>query len=548
MTTDAKGSPPDPSDPADPLQQMRRLQERNAELERQVQALERAEQARLKSERFTEDVFESIQDGISVLDPDLTIRHVNSKMKQWYAENLPLEGRKCFRCYHNADEPCDPCPTVRALSSGRPEFDVVPGLEGSEVEWVELFSYPIKDRETGQTTGVVEFVRDITEKRRLEQQLQQAQRLEAVGTLAGGVAHDFNNLLMGIQGRASLMLASAEEDHPFRDQLLGIEEHVASASELTRQLLGFARAGKYQVRPLDLNQVVQRCAGMFGRTRKEIKLHFDLADGLPAVEMDGGQIEQVLLNLLLNAWQAMKGGGSVHLATGLVRLDGDEPWSQGLPAGSYIRLSVTDTGPGIPADVQPRIFDPFFTTRGSGRGAGLGLASAYGIVHNHNGAITVHSDPGQGASFLIHLPVSDRPAGPRRTGRARAPVTGRASGTVLLVDDEAFVLDIGRRMLERLGFTVLCANTGEQALRIYREQRDRIDLVVLDMIMPQMSGGEVFDRLKELDPEVQVMLSSGYSIDGEAAQILARGVLGFLQKPFKLQQLREKLQELLDRD
>ncbi len=398
---------------------------------------------------------------------------------------------------------------------------------------------------------LVGIARDITalraaeaDKQRLEIQLRQAQKMEAVGTLAGGIAHDFNNLLTGIHGRNSLMLNETPEGHPFHEHLRGVETYVRKASELTRQLLDFARGGKCETRPLNLNEVLLQSLSLFGRTHKELDIQTRCQKKIWTVEADPGQFEQVLLNLFLNAWQAMPGGGRMCVETENVVLDAAAVMPYGLSAGHYVRVSVIDSGVGMDAAVRERIFDPFFTTKQRAHGTGLGLASAYRIVKNHGGFIGVESEQGRGSRFIIHLPASSKTPCPARCAPEAAVRTG--SETILLVDDESMILDVGREMLKRLGYEVLTAPDGEAALTLYREHGSRIDLVILDMIMPGMSGGELFKRLKTADPSVRVLLSSGYSISGQASQIIAQGCRGFIQKPFSLQHLSQKIRSVLD--
>jgi CheY-like chemotaxis protein len=368
--------------------------------------------------------------------------------------------------------------------------------------------------------------------------------MEAIGTLAGGIAHDFNNLLMGIQGRASLMLADADPAGPFFEHLKSIEDYVRSASQLTKQLLGFAQGGRYEVKVTDLNELVDRSAGLFGRTRREISIHRRYQDDLWKVEVDRGQIEQVLINLFVNAWQAMPRGGELYLETENAVLDDDAAQPYGVKVGRYARVAVTDTGVGMDEATKRRVFDPFFTTKATGRGSGLGLASAYGIVRNHGGMITADSEEGRGSTFAVYLPATDKPL---PEDRQETEGASEGEGTILLVDDEEMILDVGRLMLERLGYDVLVSGSGAEAVETYRANAGRIRAVILDMVMPRISGGETFEQLRAIDPGVKVLLSSGYSIDGEARKILARGCDGFIQKPFGCADLSTKLKEILDR-
>jgi len=394
------------------------------------------------------------------------------------------------------------------------------------------------------------ILRDVTERKlaeenrkRLEAHIQVAQRLESLGTLAGGIAHDFNNILMGIQGRISLMLIHIDESYHHFEHLKVIEEYIQHAADLTKQLLGLGRGGKYEVKPVNINDIVLKTSEMFGRTKKEIIIHSTYQENIWNVEADRRQIEQVLLNIYVNAWQAMPGGGEIFLETKNVVMDEQECISRQIDPGRYVRISVKDIGVGMDDATRLRIFDPFFTTKEMGRGTGLGLASAYGIIKNHGGFIDVRSEKGRGTTFDIYLQVTDRAAADEKE---HYPGIQKGSETVLLVDDEEMITEIVKKLLESLGYTVLPARNGLEAIETYQEHLESIDIVILDMIMPGMSGGETFDRLKEINPDIRVILSSGYSMDGQAKDILERGCHGFIQKPIKVADLSQKLREVLD--
>ncbi len=384
---------------------------------------------------------------------------------------------------------------------------------------------------------------DITERNRLERQLQQAQKMEAIGTLAGGVTHDFNNILMGIQGRVSLMSTELSPSHPYLEHLNAIEEYIQSATDLTKQLLGLARGGKYEVKPIDINDLVSRSVAMFGRTKKEIRIHTKLQKPQPIVAVDRKQIEQVLLNLYVNAWQAMPDGGELYLETKTVLLDDEFCKPYHVKPGRYAKVAVTDTGIGMDDVTRQRIFDPFFTTKEKSRGTGLGLASAYGMIKNHGGIITVYSERGQGATFNVYLQISEEEM---HQEVATEWEMVRGSETILFVDDEDMIIDVGQAMLEKLGYRVVVSRDGLDAVKKVANIGNEIDLVILDLIMPGMDGGETFNRIREIKPEIPVMLSSGYSVNGQATKIMQRGCNGFIQKPFNLSELSQKVREVLD--
>jgi PAS domain S-box-containing protein len=396
----------------------------------------------------------------------------------------------------------------------------------------------------GNPIGILVILRDISEKKRLEAQLQYIERMEAVGTLAGGIAHDFNNLMMGMLGNISLILYDIGTESPHYEKLKNIEKLIQSGSKLTSQLLGYARKGKYEVRPTSLNQLVKESSVTFGRTRKEIVIYRELAEDLSSVMADEAQIQQVLMNLFINAADAMPGGGDLFLKTMNVTHEdiGDKPYKP--KSGDYILLKVKDTGMGMDQKTMVRIFEPFFTTKELGRGSGLGLASAYGIIKGHGGYIDVESKKGQGATFNIYFPASEKSI--RKTSEISERIM-KGNETILLVDDEALVIDVGVQLLGKLGYTVIEAKSGRDAIRIFKEQNHTIDMLILDMVMPNMGGGEVFDQIKRIDPKVKVLLSSGYSVNGQATEILKRGCEGFIQKPFNMEDLSKKIREVLNR-
>lgn len=402
----------------------------------------------------------------------------------------------------------------------------------------------------GKFIGTRGIFRDLTERKRMEREkaelqerLLHAQKMEAIGTLAGGIAHDFNNILMAIMGSTSLMLFSKNRNDPEYEYLKNIERMVKRGANLTKQLLGFARRGKYEVEPTDINELIEKTSQIFAETKKEITIHRKLAPDLPPIEANAGQIEQVLMNIFVNAWQAMPGGGEIYIETKKEKLGIVTSQVYGVRPGTYIRCSITDTGEGMDKETQKRIFEPFFSTKEREKGTGLGLAMAYGIVRNHGGAIEVESEKGAGATFHIYLPISER-AITREREREKMLVGG--SETILLVDDEQQVIDVQRELLERLGYRVFVARSGAEAIKIYLEQKDSIDLVVLDLIMPGMDGGETFEELKQIDPEIRAILVSGYAEDDRTKEVISQGISGFIQKPYTPQLFCQEIRKVLD--
>ena len=511
---------------------------------RDISRQRQVEKALIKSENFLEDVIESVQDGISVLDRDLTVRHANSVMHAWYGKAGPIIGRKCYHCYHARETSCNPCPSIRAMQTGHKEHDIVPGLPGSPAEWLEICSHPIKDRKTGEVTGIVEFVRDITALKRLEKQLLQSQKMEALGTLAGGIAHDYNNMLMGIQGNLSLVLMELKNQPELYKRLQNIANYVQGGVNLTQQLLSLAKGGNFKVKAADINRIVHDTAKIFGRTKKQINFHLPQHDIVRSVEIDAAQIEQVFLNLFINAGQAMPEGGTIDIDISDACLDNVFVEAYHVMPGNFVKVSVRDTGTGMDAATKERVFDPFFTTKASRSGTGLGLSSVFNIVKNHGGFITVHSKIGMGSTFTVYLPASEKIP---ESSPACNPGVIRGQGTILMVDDEPMILDVGRQMLEQLGYDVLSAGSGGEALALYRQHGPDIQMVILDMIMPELSGIETYRQLKRLDPHVNVLLSSGYSVNGDAQRLLDMGCKGFIQKPFSLNALSHVIHDIIHR-
>ena len=496
------------------------------------------------------ELLENVDDAVYILDLEGNVLEANEAAYSWLgytpkqffelniADIIPREDARSIIDQLGKD-----------IQDGRPRKIIVETSHtktDGELIPVEIHSRAISYR---SRNVILNAVRDITlrieaekEKKLLQGQLLHSQKMEAIGTLAGGIAHDFNNLLMGIQGYISLMRLQTNPDDPNGEYIQGIENAVRNAANLTNQLLGFARKGKYALKQTCMNDLVINSTKMFTRTRKEIVTHKQLQDNIWSVRVDPGQIEQVLINLYLNAWHAMPQGGDLCIQTENVYLSDHYCKPFEVPGGNYVKVSVTDTGVGIDEEIIERIFEPFFTTKDVGKGTGLGLASAYGIIKNHNGIIRVYSEKDHGTTFNIYLPSSD----------LEDPVDAEVNSellkgkeTILLVDDEEGTILVEKLMLEELGYTVFPARSGKQAIELYNENKADFDLVALDMIMPEMSGKDTYDELKKINPNVRVLLVSGYSLNKQIEELMGLGCKGYIQKPFDIVQLSQKIREVL---
>jgi PAS domain S-box-containing protein len=412
------------------------------------------------------------------------------------------------------------------------------------VRWFAWSSRSIRDA-TGGVVAIVGTGRDVTERRALEEQLRQAEKLQAIGQIAGGVAHDFNNQLTGILGNASL-LAESLQDRPELAALAGeIREGAMRSARLTSQLLAFARKGAVQAVPIDLHQVIADVQTLLRRAiDKRIVLRAELGARLATVIGDPAQLNNALLNLALNARDAMPEGGELRFATRTVELSPSRRAALQLEPGAepLVELSVGDTGTGMDAATRARIFEPFFTTKPQGKGVGLGLPAVYGTVKAHRGAIDLRSEPGKGTTFTVWLPavLARAPGAPEKPAE---PARRRAR--VLVIDDEPLVRSSAERMLRSLGHEVISAGLGAEGLALFERERARLDLVILDMVMPDLSGPEVFSRILAVDPAARVILSSGNALDGVEREVL-RGRRGWaLQKPYTPDDLSRVIREAL---
>ncbi len=395
----------------------------------------------------------------------------------------------------------------------------------------------------GRIIGIIGMAKDVTTERRLQSQLTQSQKMQAVGTLAGGLAHDFNNLLMGMQANISLMRKEIGSNTALLEKLNRIDDQIHNGVTLTRQLLGYAHKSKHGIAPLELNPLIEDALYVVQRANKNIIIENHFPHKPVHINADKGQIELVLLNLFLNAADAMPEGGKLRVDSRLIsNADLLQRWPQVAPH-PYLEITITDTGVGMDDDTRARIFEPFFTTKERGQGTGLGLASVYGTVQSHDGYIQVDSQPGKGATFRLLFPALSHVDQSRC--REEPPLALAAGGAkILLVEDEALILNYCREMIQSLGHQVLTANCGRQAVEIYTDHIDDIDLVVLDMIMPDMDGWQTFNSLKALNSQVRVIVTSGYADDGRIEAILSEGRNGSLIKPYTISELGHAIDSL----
>lgn len=507
-----------------------------------ITARVQSEEALKVSHRRFLTVLESLDATIYVADmKTYEVLFMNNLMIETYGGNFV--GEKCWQVFRGESAPCSVCTNDRLVDEDGKSTGVLAWQTQNPQTGKWYMNY---DRAIEWTDGRIarlQIAMDITENKKMEDALLRAQKMEAVGTLASGIAHDFNNLLMGIQGHASLIEVDLDSSHPLAVHASAINKYIKSAASLTGQLLGLVRGGKYEVKPVNVTELLKTSSAMFGRTHKEIRVRTGTIAVPLVVEADRQQIEQVFLNIFVNALQAMPGGGEIFLDTQTVDLDEDISRTYQVTPGMYVKIAITDTGTGIEEAVREKIFDPFFTTKEKSRGTGLGLASAYGIIKNHGGTITVYSEVGRGSTFNIYLPLSGAEA--ELEASREAPLSG-GDETVLLVDDEEMITEVGKALLVRLGYRVILAAGGQDAIAQVTEKHAEIDLVILDLVMPGLDGGATFDRIRQIAPTMPVILSSGYSINGQAAEILSRGCEGFIQKPFDIKELSQKIRAVLN--
>jgi PAS domain S-box-containing protein len=513
-----------------------------------------SERALAESEAMMRSILDAVDEGFMVIDRKYQILAANRAFCDMvHLREDQVVGRLCHAVTHRGARPCfesvEACPVGRTFETGKVQaaFHSHQDISGAR-QYLELKSYPIFDA-SGTVTSAIETLNDVTEKRKLQEQLIQSQKMESVARLAGGVAHDFNNMLGVIIGRTELALLRKNPGQPLYTDLQEIRKAAERSAGLTRQLLAFARKQTVEPRVLDLNETVTAILKMLRPLiGEDIDLTWRPGTGLQPVRMDPSQVDQILANLCVNARDAITGVGRISIETGMVTLDpGSCVGRPDFVPGEFVLLTVSDDGCGISPEFIGKIFEPFYTTKEIGRGTGLGLATVYGIVKQNNGFIDVDSGPGRGAIFKLYLPPHTTEAVAAQSQDRGVPIRGGYE-TILLVEDERSILDMAKLMLEKLGYQVLAASTPKEALRLANAHGDDIRLLIVDVIMPEMNGRKLADQLAALCPAMVCMFMSGYTGEAMAHHGMLEEGVHFIQKPFSLPALAAKVREVLDAD
>jgi PAS domain S-box-containing protein len=497
-----------------------------------------------KEKAKLEAIMASMGEGLSIQDPDYTITYQNQALKDLIGDHV---GEPCYAVYEQNDHICEGCPVQTAFSDGGIHKAQRKVTINTETRYLDVTVSPLRDMD-GTMVAVIEIVRDVTERQNLETQLRHSQKMEAVGTLAGGIAHDFNNMLNVIMGYGDMVMATLAADSSASKHMSEVLVAANRAAGLTKRLLVFSRKSVAETTTVNINELILNLEKMLVRIiRESIEFHLDLADTPLIVSADTGQIEQVLINLASNAKDAMLEGGQLTITTSLEEIDEAyvNAHKYGRP-GTYALITVADTGQGMNAETQKKIFEPFFTTKGIGEGTGLGLAISYGIIQQHNGYIKVYSEPGEGTIFRIYLPLCDEAELDKKPEEGVEPNMG-GHETILVAEDDAEVRELSMKLLESFSYTVITAKDGEEAISKFLENRERINLVLLDMIMPKKNGKEVSEAIRKASPKMKILFCSGYTMEIISNKELMESGFDFIQKPYRLKKLLLKIREILDR-
>ena len=513
---------------------------------RDISSLKKVELALRESEGKLDAILHSIGDHMSMMDRDLNIVWANNIAKEIFGDDII--GKKCYTAYHKRENSCEPypCLTLRAFQDGKVHEHNTEVIDknGQIVHFHCIANVALRD-EDGKPVTVIEVSRDITEQKKLEQQLIQAQKMEAVGQLAGGIAHDFNNILTVIVGFANLLQMEISKDDSLQNKISPILSAAKRASELIHALLAFSRKQVMNPKPVNLNQIIKGIERMLSRIiGEDIELSANLADKDVIIMADANQIEQVLMNLAANARDAMAEGGKLTVSTGFMKIDEQYIAEHGYGSeGLYAVISVEDTGHGIDRETKERIFEPFFTTKEVGKGTGLGLAMVYGIIKQHSGYINVYSEPDQGTTFKIYLPLIESEFGNEQAHEIGLMRKGEE--TIFVAEDDIQVRNFIKTLLEKHGFKVITAIDGEDAIKVFHENKENIQLVILDTIMPKKNGQEVFIEIMKISPDMKTIFTSGYTADIVFKHGKLKSGMNFIPKPISPHEFLTKIYEVL---
>ncbi len=510
---------------------------------------QREAEARLEQERnFLADVFSSVQDSIIVLDTNMKVVSANPTGARLFPAQAPLIGRSCqiFGSDQGRGSVCAlAASTVRDNKPMQGSCTLHTALGDRDFS---IYAYPLLERRSGQQTGAILYLRDVTRERALQAQLIQAQKMECLGQLAGGVAHDFNNVLQAIMGFSDMLAADLPDTDPRHEDAVEIRKASDRATALTRQLLAFSRKQVLKFEDLDMNAIVGNMSKMLQRLMGErVKIQYDLSPAPAFIHGDPGQIEQVVLNLVVNARDAMPNGGTITVGTRPCEITADMVAEHGTPwrTGRFVCLSVQDAGAGIPPEVIPRIFEPFFTTKAPGQGTGLGLPTVYGIVQQHEGWIDLDSKVGQGTRFAIHLPELPSEALVAGTAGPDAMNADRAPGNILIVEDDPMVRHLAQRTLELGGHHVHAVGSCAEGREYFKAQGKSLSMLISDVVLKDSNGIDMALEFVRTLPEFPVLMMSGYLDDQVRWHEIQDHGFAFLPKPFGTQELTAKVNEML---
>ena len=513
------------------------------------------ERALLASEEKFREMVENIGMGVFLLGSDMRVLEMNRSMRQWFPEADVTDHPFCFTRFNGLprSEPCEGCPVHEVMDHGQTSEQIMEkrfGVKGESRSY-RVIASPLREEREGRISGAIVMMDDITERLLLERKLKQSQKMEAIGQLAGGIAHDFNNILQAMMGYSNLLLETIPGTSPCCTELKAYTQEILQgterASALTRQLLAFSRRQILKLEDLDINETIDSIMKMISRLISEnIKLTFNKGRISDMIFADRGQIEQVIMNLCVNARDALPMGGHITINTSQVDIAyGDETDGQLLLPGRYAVISVRDDGMGISHEHLEHIFEPFFTTKQADKGTGLGLSTVYGIVNQHHGRIQVTSEPGEGTEFRILLPVSTHHV--HTATRSKEPL--KATGgheTILIAEDNEMVRRLAVKVLSQAGYRIIEARNGDEAIDTFTRDPSIYDILLLDVIMPGKSGFEVYEEVRKIRPEVRALFSSGYSADAIHTDYVLNPNIQLIEKPYSPNSLLARIRQILD--